>query len=298
MLNREAATREQVVQLMKAGGFWSRVMDGPPELERVRVFLRALAGQIAEPPAPAHQRPWLLPIFPGLSHRPVRERPTASWVDELEQATPAIRDEALRAAASFISYNDYSEKKPWTVYPLFYMGTATPNAGQCPQTSELLQRLPGACLDYAWGDAIFSAQGPGSHLTAHCSVDNLRVRCHLGLVISPGCSIRVGHLMRTWREAQTLFFEDSFEHEVWNRGEGTRIVLIVDLWHPDLTDLEIEVLKAGFRLSKIRELFTDYRLPPQAVAMRRTLSESFEQQDQEPLMKRYWDIPRLTQSPT
>ena len=180
------------------------------------------------------------------------------------------------------------------------MGTATPFAEQCPQTSALLKRLPGACLDYAWGDAIFSAQAPGSHLTAHCSVDNLRVRCHLGLVVSPGCSIRVGHLMRTWREGQTLFFEDSFEHNIrlnrqvrQVRGQATRIVLIVDFWHPDLTELEIEALNAGFRQSKIRELFTGYRLPPQAAALRQTLSEQFVQQDSEPTMQKYWDVSRL-----
>ena len=64
MLNREAATRAQVVQLMKAGGYWGRLMDGPPELERVKAFLLTLAGQQPElppfgsGPTPLGSRSW------------------------------------------------------------------------------------------------------------------------------------------------------------------------------------------------------------------------------------------------
>ena len=32
-----------------------------------------------------------------------------------------------------------------------------------------------------------------------------------------------------------MIFDDSFEHEVWNEGNSSRLVLIVDIWHPDLT---------------------------------------------------------------
>ena len=36
-----------------------------------------------------------------------------------------------------------------------------------------------------------------------------------------------------------IIFDDSFEHEVWNETDEPRIVLIVDLWHPQLrTDAE------------------------------------------------------------
>lgn len=41
---------------------------------------------------------------------------------------------------------------------------------------------------------------------------------------------------RSWQEGKFLIFDDSFEHEVWHEGEGLRLVLIVDFWHPDLTE--------------------------------------------------------------
>ena len=49
------------------------------------------------------------------------------------------------------------------------------------------------------------------------------------------CVMRVGlGPPRRWEEGQLLVFDDSFEHEVWNRGEHPRAVLIVHLHHPQL----------------------------------------------------------------
>jgi len=35
-----------------------------------------------------------------------------------------------------------------------------------------------------------------------------------------------------------MIFDDSFEHEVWQQAESFRLILIIDTWHPDLTDRE------------------------------------------------------------
>lgn len=43
---------------------------------------------------------------------------------------------------------------------------------------------------------------------------------------------------RSWKEGKVLIFDDSFEHEVWHNGTNVRLVLIVDVWHPDLTEEE------------------------------------------------------------
>ena len=40
-----------------------------------------------------------------------------------------------------------------------------------------------------------------------------------------------------------MIFDDSFEHEAWNDdSKTTRIVLILDVWHPDLKKKEIKFL--------------------------------------------------------
>lgn len=35
-----------------------------------------------------------------------------------------------------------------------------------------------------------------------------------------------------------MIFDDSFEHEVWHNGTALRLILIIDVWHPDLTNDE------------------------------------------------------------
>ena len=44
---------------------------------------------------------------------------------------------------------------------------------------------------------------------------------------------------RPWEEGKVLVLDDSFEHEVWNDGDKQRIVLIVDIWHPDFSEKEV-----------------------------------------------------------
>ena len=39
-----------------------------------------------------------------------------------------------------------------------------------------------------------------------------------------------------------IVFDDSFEHDVWNDGDRRRVVLVLDLWHPDLSDDEVALL--------------------------------------------------------
>jgi aspartate beta-hydroxylase len=47
--------------------------------------------------------------------------------------------------------------------------------------------------------------------------------------------MRVADQFVSWTEGEMFVFDDSFDHEVWNESEE-RLILIVDLWHPDLTD--------------------------------------------------------------
>mmetsp|Transcript_700 Transcript_700/g.1008 ORF Transcript_700/g.1008 Transcript_700/m.1008 type:complete len:114 (+) Transcript_700:141-482(+) len=45
-------------------------------------------------------------------------------------------------------------------------------------------------------------------------------------------------------EGQAFVFDDSFEHEAWNNHPSqSRICLIIDIWHPELTYGEIKFLK-------------------------------------------------------
>jgi len=94
------------------------------------------------------------------------------------------------------------------------------------------------------GQVKFSVMQPGVHVWPHCGPTNCRVRAHLGLVVPEGPRIRVATETRTWTEGKFIIFDDSFEHEVWHDGDSVRLVLIVDMWHPDLTAREKATLPA------------------------------------------------------
>jgi aspartyl/asparaginyl beta-hydroxylase (cupin superfamily) len=128
----------------------------------------------------------------------------------------------------------------WQSFELYRMGQRRDeNCAVCPLTTELVERIPGT--DSA-GLVYFSAMRPGAAIRPHCGPHNLRVRCHLGLHVRANCGIRVGGMRRTWEEGKCLVFDDSFVHEVWNRGTDARAVLLVDVWHPDLSTVEIEAI--------------------------------------------------------
>lgn len=47
---------------------------------------------------------------------------------------------------------------------------------------------------------------------------------------------------RKWEEGRVLIFDDSFEHEVWQDADSYRMIFIVDVWHPELTQYQRQTL--------------------------------------------------------
>lgn len=74
-------------------------------------------------------------------------------------------------------------------------------AGQPPQTKLLLFYATGfihTTRRERGGEIIISILEPGTHLRPHCGPCNNRLTVHLGLVVPPGCSIRVADETREW----------------------------------------------------------------------------------------------------
>ena len=65
-------------------------------------------------------------------------------------------------------------------------------------------------------------------------------------MVPDGCGIRVGAETRAWREGELMIFDDSFEHEAWNRGTSDRTVLLFEIWRPDIDADEREQLTMLF----------------------------------------------------
>ena len=78
----------------------------------------------------------------------------------------------------------------------------------------------------------------GSHIQPHHGVTNTRVVTHLALVVPDDCALVVGGESHTWQEGACFTFDDTFEHEDYNRSADTRVVMLLDAWNPYLSKVE------------------------------------------------------------
>ena len=66
---------------------------------------------------------------------------------------------------------------------------------------------------------------------------------HLPLMNVDGAKLRAGDETKDLKVGVPVIFDDSFNHESWHHGDKTRINLILDFWHPDLSDSEVKFFK-------------------------------------------------------
>ena len=114
------------------------------------------------------------------------------------------------------------------------------NSDKMPKIAALLeQNLPEA-TSHPWGSIKLSVLSPGTYIPLHCGPTNTRIRLHLGVYVPEPekCAISVNGIMRKWQEGEVIAFDDSFEHQVWHNGTLPRVVLIVDVWHPEVEGIE------------------------------------------------------------
>ncbi|XP_047493946.1 cell surface glycoprotein 1-like isoform X2 [Penaeus chinensis] len=163
---------------------------------------------------------------------------------KLEQNWLAIRKEGLEALAlppqdGFRpEAENLQDTGDWKQYEIFSRGRKiTANCVKTPQTCALVESFKPAS-GCKRGQVKFSVMYPGTHVHAHTGPTNCRLRAHLGLLIPEGLRLRVGETNLSWAEGRVIVFDDSWEHEVWHEGDSPRLILIVDVWHPELTEEE------------------------------------------------------------
>ena len=105
----------------------------------------------------------------------------------------------------------------------------------CPETAKALAALPRNLIPGRAPSAFFSLLKPRTRIPPHTGVTNTRAIIHLPLIVPGGCGFRVGGETRAWREGEAFAFDDTIEHEAWNDSDHLRVVLIGDLWRPELS---------------------------------------------------------------
>lgn len=177
--------------------------------------------------------------------KPWHDSCTYPWVQLLEDNFEIIREEALNAVLNFPvgihpDNENFAGNGTWNTFFFYKNGMLfEENIKTCQRTVKILKQIPGVQLA---GRTYFSTMSPSIHIKTHCGPHNFKLRTHLGLKVPQGATIRVGSEERPWLEGKCIVFDDSFDHEVWNKSDETRIVLIVDTWNPSLTENEIQAL--------------------------------------------------------
>lgn len=228
---------------------------GASGMTRVEQCLAIYLGEQPLTPPDPRQRPKFL-YFPGVPSQPYYPRERFPWLAELEAATATIREE-LRAvlsqpqvlesflhtdspqATAELLRSSGTQSAAWDAYFFHRHGERyDEHAAACPRTAALLDTLPLAWVREHSPETLYSVLRPGTHILPHRGVTNTRLVTHLPLVVPADCALRVGGEIHEWQAGRCVTFDDTFEHEAWNRSGETRVVLILDCWNPDLTQIE------------------------------------------------------------
>ncbi len=168
-----------------------------------------------------------------------------AWVKNLEVNWQLIRhelDQIITQPASDkpnpywkASHPDYVKSDQpiaWKTYGFLFFGIRQQShCNACPETWRLLSQIPGLT------GAEFSMMEPGTHITPHKGYTRMVLRSHIGLIIpqdAQACALRVGDQTRHWEEGKVMIFDDSYEHEAWNRSSERRAVLMFDIANPEM----------------------------------------------------------------
>jgi len=243
-----------------ASAFRQQLETGLAAVPRSRRFQHALDLLFGEKQI-YQQQPKMF-YFPELPQRQFYEREEFAWVPALEAQTDAIRAELDAILADRSGFRPYLVTDPnsprrefhglndnpdWSSLYLHENGEGVAaNVARAPTTYAAMLALPLCRITTRAPTIMFSLLKGGARIPAHTGMLNTRLICHLPLVVPPGCGFRVGNEVREWEVGKLLIFDDTIEHEAWNDSDDDRVVLIFDIWRPELTDDERIAVEAIF----------------------------------------------------
>ena len=170
---------------------------------------------------------------------PNAERFTERWRDIRREAlavagmlneVPRFHD--IMPAQADISAND---GRDWRMFIMKAYGvTVAANLQRCPAVAALLEQAPEVV------SATFSFLAPGKHIPQHRGPFRAILRFHLMLAMPcdrngvPACELNIDGEPYLLADGDSLLWDDTYPHEVWNRSDDVRIALLLDVWRRDM----------------------------------------------------------------
>ena len=101
---------------------------------------------------------------------------------------------------------------------------------------------------------------PRTSIKPHSAFTNFVLTSHLPLVIPENgknkCRLSVGDETRQWLEGKISLFDTSIYHDAINDSDEMRYILMLRIWHPDLTREERGALQFIYDCLEIPELLS------------------------------------------
>ncbi len=164
---------------------------------------------------------------------------TDRWADIRREAltvagtlskVPRFHD--IMPAQAEISAND---GRDWRMFIMKVYGVPIEdNLRRCPTVAALLDEAPEVM------SATLSFLAPGKHIPEHRGPFRAILRFHLMLSMPhddrgiPACVMNIDGVPYLLGEGESLLWDDTYRHEVWNRSDQVRIALLLDVWRRDM----------------------------------------------------------------
>lgn len=220
-------------------------------------------------------------FYPGLSSpTPIVPNHVFSKCDEiLKSRFHEIENEYTSMLDHKVLENDYNDSTEHKLHQGNWEWTSYVSKGKrqskfatiFPKTTEILESIPGFMTGTPFSYAFFSSLDAGSSIEAHSGPCNLRIRCHLPLIVPESdsissdyakdcgifnkenqCYMDIGNHSIIWKKGEPVYFDDCYLHRVINNSKSKRVVLLFDLWHPDLIKEEIEEVQGMFAANSLQ----------------------------------------------
>ncbi|MCZ8320535.1 MAG: aspartyl/asparaginyl beta-hydroxylase domain-containing protein [Novosphingobium sp.] len=190
--------------------------------------------------------------YPGLPQRRFWAPEEFPWLEDMLGHLPAMQAELAEVIetgdAGFDPYVRHDPNRPapanhllgredWSALHFWRDGSVVEeNAARCPATMAALACAPLPQIPGRSPNAHWSSLLPGTHIKPHSGMLNTRLICHIPILTAPDCWLRVGSETRGWEPGVPLVFDDSIEHEAKNDGPQRRVVLLFEIWRPEIPE--------------------------------------------------------------
>lgn len=191
--------------------------------------------------------------IPHLDRGPWFDKGEFTFAENLEKETVFIRNEVLKKLRLDQDAKPYVQRsgperpawmklagsRDWSAVH-FYNGMRKQAAAlkRFPYTAKVLDKLPLFRIEGNPVEAMLAILKPGAKVPPHFGVSNARLRVYLPLVAAEGCKIKTGHDVHEIRSGKVMIFDDTFPTAEANESSEVRIVLVAEIWHPDLREEE------------------------------------------------------------